>query len=268
MWQTNSSSARRTAGSFQSIVKIRREKCRRTDSRATRQLGHYDAVAIRDEGSDWSLVQQAIAGNAYAQEQLFSHRTDRLYRTAFSVLRNKEDAEDALQDGLWRAYTRLEFFQGRSSFSTWLTRIVINSALMIRRRRNVHPEASLDEILESRPQRFTGFVDTRPDPEKICAAIEVNTLVDASTCQLPPRLRVAFRLRAESGFSVRESSQALGIATGAFKSRISRARRKLAQGLRASLETKTRASSSTGNKAIEDHRSVASFGGSTCLPLQ
>jgi len=241
MWQTSSTSVQRTPGSFQSIVKIRKEKCRRTESRAARQRGHYDTVALCEEGSEWAVVQRAIAGSASAQEQLFAHHTDRLYRIAFSVLRNKEEAEDALQDGLCRAYTSLRCFRGQSAFSTWLTRIVINSALMIRRRRDVRPEASLDELLDNRPQGFPGVVDGRPDPEKIYVANEIRTLVEASACQLAPRLRVAFRFRAESGFSVRESSEALGIATGAFKSRICRARRKLALGLRASLETKTTA---------------------------
>ena len=112
MWQTSSTSVQRTADSFRSIVKIRREKCRRTDWRTARRGGHYDTVALRDEGSEWAVVQHAIAGSASAQEQLFAHHTDRLYRIAFSVLRNKEDAEDALQDGLCRAYTSPEMLPG------------------------------------------------------------------------------------------------------------------------------------------------------------
>jgi RNA polymerase sigma factor (sigma-70 family) len=103
---------------------------------------------------EWGVVQQAIAGNVDAQERLFAPHTGRLYRTTFAVLRNEEDAEDALQDGLFKAYTSLRSFQGRSSFSTWLTRIVINSALMTLRRKSGHPEASLDEILHTQPEWF------------------------------------------------------------------------------------------------------------------
>ncbi len=227
MWQVRSSVVQPTAGFLQPVVKVRRGRRGRIGSSAARQLTSYDEVPLRDTGNDWAVVQQAIAGNASAQEHLFTRHNDRLYRTAFSVLRNKEDAEDAVQDGLCKAYTSLHSFQGRSSFYTWLTRIVINSALMTRRRRTGRPEASLDEILESEPRNFP--VDARPDPEKVCAAIEINALVEGHTSQLPPLLRAAFRLRARSGFSTRESSQALGITIGAFKSRISRARRKLAQ---------------------------------------
>ena len=237
MWRARSSVVQPTAGFLQPIVKVRRERRHRIGSSAARKLTSRDTVPLRDTGNNWAVVQQAIGGNAFAQERLFAHHSDRLYRTAFSVLRNKEDAEDAVQDGLCKAYTSLRSFQGRSSFSTWLTRIVINSALMTRRRRTGRLEASLDEILESQPGKLP--VDARPNPEKICAAIKITALVEGYTSQLPPLLRTAFRLRARSEFSTRESSRALGITTGAFKSRISRARRKLAQRLQQSLMTKT-----------------------------
>jgi RNA polymerase sigma-70 factor (ECF subfamily) len=153
------------------------------------------------------------------------------------VLHNKEDAEDALQDGMCRAYTSLRSFQGRSSFSTWLTRIVVNSALMTRRRKSAHPEVSLEEILDSHAERLPqGFVDAPSDPEKICTAIEVNALVEEHARQLSPLLEAAFRLRAINGLSVTESSQALGVPANTFKSRFLRAQRKLACGLQQSLE--------------------------------
>jgi RNA polymerase sigma factor (sigma-70 family) len=216
-------------------VKVRRGRHRRIDSRASRQLNADRSIAPRDMGKEWDVVQQAIAGNADAQEHLFARHSGRLYRTAFAVLRNREDAEDALQDGLFMAYGRLCSFQGRSSFSSWLTRIVINAALMIRRRKNAHPEASLDEILDSQPERFPhGAIDSRPDPEKIYAAIEINTLVEEHVRQLTPALQAAYRLRAIKGLSAAQSSQALGIPVNAFKSRIFHARRKLANALQQS----------------------------------
>jgi RNA polymerase sigma-70 factor (ECF subfamily) len=152
------------------------------------------------------------------------------------VLRNKEDAEDALQDGLCSAYISLRSFQGRSSFSTWLTRIVTNSALMILRKKSVHHDASLDELLDNQPERWPrGIIEARPDPERLCAAIEINALVAEHVRQLPRAMRVAFRLREVNGLSAIESSRALGIPVSAFKSRIHRARRKLACGLQKSL---------------------------------
>jgi RNA polymerase sigma-70 factor (ECF subfamily) len=167
-------------------------------------------AAPRDLGKEWAVVQQAIAGSPDAQERLFAAHTRRLYRIVLALLNNKEDAEHALQEGSCKAFTSLRSFQGRSSFSTWLTRIVINSALMARRRKSADPEASLDEMLDYQPKQMPrGFVDPRPDPE---------------------------RLYAINGISGPESSKALGISPSAFKSRIFRARLKLACGLHRSLE--------------------------------
>ena len=211
-------------------VKVRRERRGRIDSRASRQLNSDRSITSREMGKNGAVIQQAITGNADAQDHIFASHTGRLYRTAFRVLRNREDAEDALQDGLCKAYTSLHSFQGRSSFSSWLTRIVINAALMIRRKKNAHPEASLDEILDSQPERFPhGAVDPRPDPEKVYAAIEINALVEEHIRQLTPALQAAYRLRTINGLSAAESSQALGIPASAIKSRIFRARRKLAK---------------------------------------
>jgi RNA polymerase sigma-70 factor (ECF subfamily) len=236
MWQARSSNVRPTASFLQPLVRVRRERRGKTGSGGPTQPSASDTGVLRDIRNEWSIVQQAIAGNTAAQEHLFAHHNDRLYRTAFSILRNKEDAEDALQDALCRAYASLASFRGQSSFSTWLTRVVINSALMTRRKRSAHPEASLDEILDSKPQKLPGAV-ARPDPEKICATIELYELVEAQVHQLPPLLRTAFRLRAIEGLSASESSFSLGIPASVLKSRLFRARRKLAQGLQQSLSS-------------------------------
>src|SRR5271165_3157606 len=103
-------------------------------------------------GEEWEVVQRAMAGDSDAQKHLFARHSGRLHRIAFALLRNQEDAEDAVQEGLCRAYTALHSFQGRASFSTWLTRIVINSALMFRRRKVARPEASLSAILEDQEE--------------------------------------------------------------------------------------------------------------------
>ena len=237
MLQAYSSNVWPTVGPPQLPAEVRGERLPRIGPRASRRLNSNRTIVPRNTGKDWAVIQQAIAGNADAQEHLFARHTDRLYRTAFALLRNKKDAEDALQDGLCQAYTRLHSFQGRSSFSTWLTRIVINSALMTRRRKGCHTEASLDEILENQPQQSPhGAVDARPGPEELYRAIEVNAIVEQHVRQLTPAMQAAFRLRAMNGSSTAKSSQALGISENAFKSRVLRARRKLACGLQQSLE--------------------------------
>ncbi len=157
------------------------------DLPASRPVNSGRTAAPRDLGKEWAVVQQAIAGNVDAQEHLFAPHVRKLYRTVLALLKNKEDAEDALQEGLCKAFTSLRSFQGRSSFSTWLTRIVINSALMARRRKSAHPEASLDEMLDYQPQQMPrGFVDPRPDPEELYVQTEFNTWIEGHVSQLPP----------------------------------------------------------------------------------
>jgi RNA polymerase sigma-70 factor, ECF subfamily len=185
--------------------------------------------------SESAMVRQAIAGNADARELLFAARANRLIRTAFRILRNSEDAEDALQDGLFQAYSKLQSFEGRSSFSSWLTRIVINAALMIRRRKSARPELSLDEVLESHAERYPrGTVDPRSDPEKIYAANEIKTLIERQVRKLPPELQQTYRLRVINGLSAAESGRVLGIPSSLSKSRLFHARRKLTNALRES----------------------------------
>jgi RNA polymerase sigma-70 factor, ECF subfamily len=245
MLRPSPSTVQPVVGVSQPRAIVRRERPRGIAARASRRLDSHESVPSRDMGKDWSVVQQAIAGNADAQEHLFGRSADQLYRAAYSVLRNKEDAEDAVQEALCKAYTSLGSFQGRSSFSTWLTRIVINAALMARRRKCAHPEASLDEILDSPLQRLSlGVADARPTPEKACAMNEDSALIEKHVRQLPALLRTAFRLRATYGLTIPESSSALGIRVSTYKARVSRARQKLTRGLRQSLET-SRSSSST-----------------------
>jgi RNA polymerase sigma-70 factor (ECF subfamily) len=186
---------------------------------------------------EWTFIQQAIDGDPAATEQIFGCHAAKLHRIAFRILRNKEDAEDAVQDTLCKAYAKLRSFQGRASFSTWLTRILINSALMVRRKRNGRPESSLDEILYARPQQLQHeIVDAALDPEQICSETEFDQLLEEHLRKLAPGLRAAFRLRELDGLSSSESCRVLGIRKNAFKSRISRARQKLRQALRKSLD--------------------------------
>lgn len=237
MLQPSSSSVQPVSGVCHPRSTVRRGRQRGIEARAPRRLDSHGTVASHEIGKDWSVVQQALAGNTEAQEHLFSRSTDQLYRAAYSVLRNKEDAEDAVQEALCKAYSSLGSFEGRASFSTWLTRIVINAALMARRRKCAHPLASLDEILDRPSQRLPcGVADARPSPEKACAMNEDSALVEKHIRQLPSLLRTAFRLRATYGLSIPESSSALGIRASAYKTRLSRARKKLMHGLRQSLE--------------------------------
>lgn len=220
---------------------IRSPEPTRPDSRA-RKLHcsdvKFSSPVMRD---DWDLIRQAVVGNPEAQEQLFKTHTPRLYRTVFAVLRNREDAEDTVQESWCRAYAHLDSFQGRSAFSTWLTRIAINTALMLRRRKSIRVEASLNDILDSQSEPFfDAAVAETPNPEEIYVASELNALIEDQIRELPPRVQAAFRLRKIEEFSIREAVRALGIRETALKSRVLRARRKVARGLRKLLSTPRR----------------------------
>lgn len=219
-------------------VRTRREQRQRIGSRALQQVSYENQLFRPAFSKDWAMVQRAIAGDAHCQTNLFAPYTGRLYRTAFSVLRNKEDAQDAVQDGLCKAFASLGSFQGRSTFSTWLTSIVKNAALMALRRKKSRPEASLDELLEAQSETLTHIAaDVQPDPEQSCAAGEIRALVEKRLRELSPALQIAVRLRITKAHSTAELARALGISAAAFKSRNFRARRQMACELRQSLAT-------------------------------
>jgi len=238
--QTNSTTLRSRPAARQLRVNVRSRKPEWTDSSPPGIQSSERIVAFPGIRDELALVQRAVEGNSRAQEQIFASHSARLRRIAIAILRNKEDAEDAVQDGLCRAYARLRTFEGRSSFSTWLTRIVINSSLVIRRRRSGRIESSLDEILEGRPERVQReIVDAKPNPEEICATIEIRALIEKQISQLPSGLRTALQLYYLEGQSAVHSMQALGIRKSAFKARISRARQKVAIGVRQSFQPPT-----------------------------
>jgi RNA polymerase sigma-70 factor, ECF subfamily len=193
---------------------------------------------IQNRRQSWldeqELIQRAVDGNSEAQDQLFAQYRARLFRLALRLLRRREEAEDAVQDGLLLAYKNLASFQGRSLFSTWLTRIVVNAALVRMRRQRARPEFFLQEI--SPEERFPAgnMIDSRPDPEQECAYRETRNLLDGALEELSPSIRSAFQLRELEDLSNSEAAEVSGVQVGAFKSRISRARSQLAE--RLSLE--------------------------------
>lgn len=207
----------------------------RTASRAAGQTNFDNLTAKPECSEDWCSVQRALGGDAECKASLLSTHTERLYRTAVAVLRNKEDAEDAVQNGLCKALVNLAKFQGRSSLSTWLTSIVKNEALMAIRKKS-HTEASLDELVERQSEILERTaVDSRPNPEQAYAAKETRALIEGALRQLSPTLQNVLRLRSMQPLSTTEVGLSLGISTAAVKSRLCRARRRLANELRPAL---------------------------------
>src|ERR1700688_5201095 len=143
-----------------------------------------------------ALLRRAIAGDHTALELLFARNNRALYQTALRLLGNPEDAEDALQEGMLAAYRNLRRFEGRSQFSTWLTRIVINAALMRRRSQRAHPAVSLDETpREDELPASERFADSGPNPEQVFVSTELREIISENLDELSPLLRTAFVLR-------------------------------------------------------------------------
>ena len=213
----------------------------RTDLSAQKSPRSGKAIDSSPAAKEWRLIQRARAGDPDAFSPIFVHYSSRLFRAAFSLLRNKEDAEDALQEGLVNAYIHLDSFQGRSLLSTWLTRIVVNAALMALRRKRARPETSLEERQDDQLDNWpTSVVDYRPNPEQACAAMEAKQIVEKHIDQLSSGVRSAFRLREMEGLSTKEAREVLGIAESAVKSRLLRARGQLTKSLRESFRVPSR----------------------------
>jgi RNA polymerase sigma-70 factor, ECF subfamily len=170
-----------------------------------------------------SVIADVCRGNRDAFSVLFNHYGRKLYRVAFRILRNREDAEDVVQTAMLKAYSRLPQFRGDSQFSTWLMRITINEALMKLRKRNDEHFVPFDELGAAEiNQSFPSEIkDAALNPEEDLLATELlmTSIRDLSSCHT-----AAFLLHNVQGFTVAEVAQALRISAAAAKSRVFRAR--------------------------------------------
>jgi len=183
------------------------------------------ATAIETEISEAALVSMAKLGDSDAFVVLSKLHSNKILRNVYSITRNWHDAEDALQDATLRAFYHLKDFQEKSSFSTWLTRIAINSALMILRKKRGCYEISFDGIDDSGDKSERREVRSpAEDPESRLARKEREELLIDAILGLPQVLREVVQLRQARGYSTRETAQALGITVPAVKSRLARAK--------------------------------------------
>lgn len=178
-----------------------------------------------------SLVKRARAGDTEAFSELVRLYSHRLYWISFRILKNREDAEDNLQNAFCKAYRSIEKFQGLATVYTWLVRIAINEALMkLRHNRSTrvvgYADLTLDDENESGPIEFE---DQEADPERRYTTTDLATKAFVG---IDPNLANAFLLTKVQGLTNRELANALGTTAGNVKSRVFRARCKLRQHLR------------------------------------
>lgn len=174
---------------------------------------------------DIELVAAAKEGQQAAFGELFSRYSQRILRTTLRIMRNREDAEDALQDSFLNALVHIRDFEGRSSFSSWLTRIAINSALMKQRKNRACPKVSMEGPAGA-SKDFVPFesADPEPDPEERFAQRQRETMVTGAVRSLRPTLRQIIEIRRLQEFSTKETARMLRISTAAAKSRLYHAR--------------------------------------------
>jgi RNA polymerase sigma-70 factor (ECF subfamily) len=188
---------------------------------------------------DVELARCCASGDAGAVRHLVTSNNQRLFRTAWSILKNRHEAEDVLQSSYANALAAIGGFEGRSSLTTWLTRITINEALARKRvqeRRRRHLETEGVQVLEDyREQLARG--SQAPSPEAEAAREQLRSILEHAVGDLPENIRIVFVLHEIEGVPVEEAAQALGIPTGTVKTRLMRARRKLQQALAPEVRT-------------------------------
>jgi RNA polymerase sigma factor (sigma-70 family) len=181
-------------------------------------------LAIREdfEGlDDRGLVSAAKCGHSVAFDVLCERLAPRILRTLYRITKNREDAEDALQDSFLSAFLHIAEFDGRSTFSTWLTRIAINSALMILRKKRNSQEVSLDGSADSGENPVTWEMpDHAPNPEKRYAQRERENILRGAIGSLRPSIRKVIQLQQLQEHSMKETAAIIGISVPAAKARL------------------------------------------------
>jgi len=185
-----------------------------------------------DPGADEVLVSAAKNGNQRAFEVLVERHQQRMLAFARRYTRVREDAEDVVQQTFQKAFIHLNKFQGKSSFSTWLTRIAINEALMLMRRSHALREIPVDDSNDHGVAASAMEIpDASPDPETSYMRREREQILSETLGNLRPRLRLAIALRELAELSTEETARRMGISVGAVKARLFHARKKLREKL-------------------------------------
>jgi RNA polymerase sigma factor (sigma-70 family) len=184
-----------------------------------------DAV---DEGF---LVEAAKRGDEDAFARLFHRHSARTYQSLLRILRDREDAQDALQEAFLKAFSHLSTFEGKARFSTWLMRIAINSALMELRRRRARCLVQLDGGDGEYATWHLNLADHGVDIHGACESAELRGHLTRAIRRLRPILREMLELQQNFNYSQEELAALINISVPAVKSRIYRARRALRMSL-------------------------------------
>jgi len=176
-----------------------------------------------------ALLAQAKAGSSGAFGELYERHRLKLYRSILRILRNPQDAEDAVQRSFQRAFTNLRRFRGNSAFSTWMTRIAMNEALMLLRQRRMPSPVSPIQQDNVNETWELDLVDERPTPEEALVQNELRALLIQAISGLRGNLQSVVLLRDLQGLTNAETARCLGLTISAVKARAFHAKRCLRQ---------------------------------------
>ena len=173
---------------------------------------------------DDELVRLSQASDTRAFDELVTRYRDRVFRLSFKILRNEDDAAEALQDAFLSAYRGIKNFKAESTFSTWLYRVATNASLMkYRKRRDDHVSLEQSQSHQSDPEPIA-IPDWSRQPLEELLDSETRQVMEDGLSRLPEELRLVFVLRDEDGHSNAEVAEMLNISVAAVKSRLHRAR--------------------------------------------
>ena len=175
--------------------------------------------------SDECLWVRSQKGDVHARAELFSRHRSLAYRVAYRLLGNEADALDAVQDGFVKALVNLESFRGKSTFKTWLLRVVTNAALDLGRQRGRREAIPVEHVVGD--DLDAGTPSSWHNPAERLERADLRRLLDKALAALPEAQRQTFVLHAEAELSYRDTAEVLGISIGTVMSRLYYARQKL-----------------------------------------
>jgi RNA polymerase sigma-70 factor (ECF subfamily) len=188
------------------------------------------ATAVRPL-TEIELAERCRARDREAIRAVITANNQRLFRTAWSILKDRGEAEEAVQSAYVSAFASLDTFEGRSSLSTWLTRIVLNEALgrvRAQKRRRDQLEGAGVAMMDDYREALMRGSEARP-PDVALAREQMRLLLEQAVAALPETFRTVFVLREVEGLSGEETAEVLDLPVATVKTRLHRARRKLQQ---------------------------------------
>ena len=177
--------------------------------------------------SDREIIEKVLGGEKALYEVIIRRYNPYLYKTGRSYGYNHQDTEDLMQETFINAFTSLKSFENRSSFKTWITRIMLNNCFQKRKRFSFSNEIPTEfKQNESYKQMFT---KKETDADQNVFRKELNRIIENALAEIPLRYRLVFSLRELNGFSTRQTAEALSISEANVKTRFSRAKKMLRQ---------------------------------------